>query len=1447
MKHSFRAALIAALALALTPAAYSQTDPRKYERGDWSAVNSWPLIGVHAVLMPDGRVLTYGTDGTGKQTGKFIYDIWNPALGVGAESHSTLPNTTITDLFCGSQLVLPQGGQVLLAGGDNWTGTGTTNTGNNNTNLLAIGADTLTPGNNMNRARWYSSSTALLNGEIYIQGGSGGTDFPEVRQLNGTFRLLTGAGTGSLQFMYPRNFIGPDGLVFGFDSNGRMFRVNPAGTGSISLLSQLAADYRSSSGSAAMFRPGRIITFGGASNKAIVIDITAGGAPVLTPTGAMSSRRDLVNAAILPDGKVLATGGSETWNQLVNVNNIAEIWDPATGVWTQGAAGALARLYHSHSVLLPDATVMVGGGGAPGPLNNRNMEIYSPPYLFDGTNNLAPRPSITSVQGTLDIGETFDVSFADAADVSRVTLIKTSSVTHSWNMDQRFNELVFARHGNVLSVQAPTRAADAPPGFYMLFLLDQAGVPSVARILKVNVASNPNPAVTPVLTAPGNQTGTQGLPTSLALSATDPNGDVLGYAAAGLPPGLSIDGASGVISGTPTAPGDYDVIVAVSDGFNSTTAGFVWSIGGVDPLVLDPLPPSASQQSGSAVTFTATSQFGINTRYRWNFGDGTPTTEWSSSASATHQFAGPGVYYVTVTVTDDRGIEHTQTIVQTIHLAATARAAVASSNIAYETPAVGGSRIWVVNADNNSVSAFDAATYAKITEITVGSQPRAIAVAPNGNLWVTNRGNWSVSVIDPASLSVIRTITLARASQPYGIAFAPGSNLAYIALGATGNLVRYDATAYSNQGTLAVGQHARHVSVSGDGSRVYVSRFITPPQPGESTAVVGGTVGDVPVGGEVVVASTVPYLVERTIALRHSDLEDFENQGSGVPNYLGPTTISPDGTQAWVPSKQDNIGRGMLRSGEQLDFQNTVRAISSRIDLTTQLEDYGSRVDHDDSSLATAAVYDRHGVYLFVALETSQEVAVLDAHGGYERFRFDAGRAPQGLALSADGRTLYVNNFMDRTIGVFDLSPLVDEGRSEVAPQAVLNAVATEALSAQVLRGKQLFYDARDPRLSRDRYMSCATCHNDGESDGRVWDLTGFGEGLRNTIALRGRASMGHGFLHWTANFDELQDFEGQIRGLGGGTGLMADADYFAGTRSQTLGDPKAGVSADLDALAAYVQSLNTFAESPFRSGTSLTPEAAAGKLVFQNSGCVSCHAGPGFTGSGAATLVDVGTIKPTSGQRLNGPLTGLDIPTLRDVWATAPYLHDGSAPTLRDAISAHAGVTVSGVDLDNLAEYVRQIGSREGTPSLGTGLGTGLRGEYFANKTLSGSPVLVRIEAVNFGWGSGSPDASVPKDLFSVRWTGYIEAPTTGTYAFQTVSDDGVRLWVNGVLLNNDWTDHGAKTTTTVTLNLQGGLRVPVTMEYYENKGQAVARLRWRVPTTTSFVAIPANRLYDN
>jgi large repetitive protein len=939
----------------------------------------------------------------------------------------------------------------------------------------------------------------------------------------------------------------------------------------------------------------------------------------------------------------------------------------------------------------------------------------------------------------------------------------------------------------------------------------------------------------PLLNTPAAQSSTQGQAVSLALQASDADGDALTFSATGLPSGMAIGSGNGLISGTPSAAGNYTVNAAVQDGRGgSASATFAWTVLAA-PTVISPVaaPPVAA---GNDINYNA-SATGSGLEYAWDFGDGTPQTAFSTAPAITHRYTNPGLYTVTLSVRAADGRVTSTSFVQAITSAPPAAWPAASSNIVLEPRSGANARLWVVNQDNDSVSVFDAVTNAKQAEIGVGAGPRTLALA-GGNVWVVNRDAASVSVVSTSTLAATQTIALPRASMPYGIAFSPADGAAWIALEGTGQLLRLTGSGVVT-GSVAVGANPRQVSISGDGARVLVSRFITPALPGEGTAVVQ-TSGR---GGEVVIVNAGTLTVTATAVLQHSERADNTLQGRGVPNYLGAAVISPDGASAWVPSKQDNIKRGTLRDGSNLDFQNTVRAISSRIDLASLAEDQAARVDHDNSSVASAAAFHPSGAYLFVALETSRQVAVLDPVDKREVMRFDAGRAPQGLVVSADGLRLYVSNFMDRSVTVHDLTRLVQFGEFIVPSPVTLAAAATERLMAQVLQGKRLFYDARDPRLARDGYMSCATCHRDGGSDGRTWDLTGLGEGLRNTVSLRGRAAMGHGPLHWSGNFDELQDFEGQIRALAQGSGLMTDAQFNTGTRSQPLGDRKAGVSADLDALAAYVSSLAAFEPSPRRNADgTLTADAVAGRGVFAAQ-CAVCHGGSAFTNSTLGSLPNIGTVKASSGMRLGAALTGIDTPTLRDAWQTAPYLHDGSAPTLAEAIAAHNNVTLNATQLAQVAAFVAQIGSEE--PAVASTANGGLVGNYFNNLTLAGTPALVRTEAVNFDWGSGSPGAGIGVNNFSARWSGSVLAASSGSFRFRTRSDDGVRLWVNNVQVINNWTDHSPTNNTSGVINLVAGQRYEIRLEYYERGGGAVMQLLWLRPGTSTYVAIPAASLY--
>ncbi|MFN7928225.1 MAG: discoidin domain-containing protein [Blastocatellia bacterium] len=810
-----------------------------------------------------------------------------------------------------------------------------------------------------------------------------------------------------------------------------------------------------------------------------------------------------------------------------------------------------------------------------------------------------------------------------------------------------------------------------------------------------SVTTKPNQ--NPVLGTLASLTNAVGETANVTITATDPDGEALTFTATSLPPGLSLNASTGAITGTFTIAGAYNVTIRATDPRGgSASSSFLWTV--TPPaLSLNPIT-SSPKPVNTAITYTANVTNGVNPRFKWLFGDGTAETAYSTSATISHAFAQPGLYVVKVTATDDRGVEKSTMFSQATHLPVTTNRPTVSMNIAYETRAAGNPRLWVVNQDNDSVSVFDAVTNAKLNEIAVGNAPRSVAVAPNGRIWVTNKGAATISVLDPATLAIVQTIPLPYASQPFGLAFAPTGGAAYVTLEAAGKLYKLDAATGAVTGALNVGANVRHLSISANGANVYVSRFISPRVPSEETAAPNVNNG----GGEIIVVNATSLAIAQTIRLRHSDKFDTENAGRGLPNYLGPAILSPDGVNAWVPSKQDNILRGSLRDGRNLTFESTVRSITSAINLTTNTEDYAARIDHNNGGLASTGVFDRTGNYLFVALESSREIAVLEGYGKRELFRVDVGRAPQGVALSADGGKLFVSNFMDRTVSVLDVSKIINEGATAAPTLATLNSVATEKLTAQVLRGKQFFYDAKDTRLARDAYISCASCHNDGGQDGRVWDLTGFGEGLRNTIALRGRTGA-QGFLHWSANFDEVQDFEGQIRNLSGGTGLMPDAQFNTGTRNQPLGDRKTGVSADLDALAAYVASLNTFAPSPNRNNDgTLTAEAVAGKEIFRTQNCAQCHSGTAFTEALTGTLRNIGTLKPASGTRLGAALLGIDTPTLRDVWFTAPYLHDGSAETLEAAVRAHNNVTINDTDLTKLVAYLKQIGSEEPTaPTL--------------------------------------------------------------------------------------------------------------------------------------------------
>lgn len=688
---------------------------------------------------------------------------------------------------------------------------------------------------------------------------------------------------------------------------------------------------------------------------------------------------------------------------------------------------------------------------------------------------------------------------------------------------------------------------------------------------------------------------------------------------------------------------------------------------------------------GNDVAFTPRSEARDQTTYAWDFGDGSSMTGFGPLATVKHRYKKPGRYQVILHARRG-GQRAAAQISQLVYQKGTVRPPAYSATVAYDAH---NNRVWNVNPDNGTVTVADAGDLKLIQTLPVGPHPRTVCLS-NGIVAVAEQDKSILTLFDAQTLKQLKTVALGNSSQPYGVVLSPDAQTAWVSSQALGVVYQVNCTAGKVDRVLQVasGKPLRGLALSGDGKTLLVTRFKSADEQAEVYSIDLGS-------GRI---TSIPLAVDQG--------PDTEDAGRGVPNYLSQVVISPDGSHAWVPSKKDNILRGKARDGKALTFENSVRTIVSKIDLSTGKEVLGHRHDFNDKDMANAAVYSPRGDILFVACQGSNSVEVIDAYSGEHLTSIlDVGSAPQGLALNPKG-VLYVHNFLSRSVVSYDVADILALGSGVADLLHQVSTVQSDKLSPTVLLGKRLFYHAGDPRMSRDGYMSCASCHLDGDQDGRVWDFTDRGEGLRNTISLLGKAGEKHGRLHWSANFDEVQDFEHDIRGAFGGEGFIDKAqspkEFFA--KWHPLGFPKAGASRDLDAMASYVRSLNVTPNSPYRNADgSLSESGERGRKIFQTLDCNSCHGGDDFTDSPGHVVHDVGTLGKSSGRRLGGNLLGIDTPSLKGVWATAPYLHDGSAATLREVLvdknkeGKHGDIkSLKADELDDLLAYLRQIDDRE-------------------------------------------------------------------------------------------------------------------------------------------------------
>lgn len=241
-----------------------------------------------------------------------------------------------------------------------------------------------------------------------------------------------------------------------------------------------------------MYLPGKILKSGTATDldkgsfpsapSTYVLDMSQV-SPAWRQTAPMAFPRSYHNLVLLPDGNVLVTGGGRTTDarDLTQAVYEMEIWSPVTETWTTVAAMQVPRLYHSTALLLPDGRVLVSGGGSFGGATDQlSAEIYSPPYLFKGA-----RPTISSVPTNIQYGTSFVVATPDASTIASVSLVRPGAVTHSFDQDQRFLPLGFQQNAGGLDVQAPANSNLAPPGYYMLFIINANGVPSTGAFVRL--------------------------------------------------------------------------------------------------------------------------------------------------------------------------------------------------------------------------------------------------------------------------------------------------------------------------------------------------------------------------------------------------------------------------------------------------------------------------------------------------------------------------------------------------------------------------------------------------------------------------------------------------------------------------------------------------------------------------------------------------------------------------------------------------------------------------------------------------------------------------------------------------------------------------------------------------------------------------------------------------
>jgi hypothetical protein len=574
------------------------------ESGSWTAPFPWTGVATHLNLLSTGKVLSFGE--------LVAPQVWDPETG----SFTSVPSPVL--LFCSGHSFLADG-RLLVSGGHLGT-----NRGFPDISLFSPATESWSRSTPMTRGRWYPTATTLGSGDVVMLAGRDQAAVPVLEPevwSGGAVRKLT---TAALELAYyPRAFLAPNGKVYVAGENGLTRYLDPTGTGSWTTGPTRRYGKRDY-GAAVMYDVGKILYVGGGrtTNTAEIIDLNSM-IPKWEWTGSMASPRRHLNATVLPTGDVLVTGGTSgtDFNDLTQPTRAAELWSPTTGIWTILASSTVIRGYHSSSILLPDGRVLhAGSGDKQGAPDQLNAELFSPPYLFNG-----PRPTITGAPTAIAYGDQFTITTPDAEEIAKASLIRLGSATHAFDMNQRFQWLSFAREAGALTVSAPTIPNRAPPGHYMLFILNGNGVPSMAKIVKLGSEGDPPPpppptpiGTTTTITGDGPDPSDPGVAITVSFSVSASSGTPTGPVQVTDQSGGACNGnaPSGSCSYTPVGTGSRNITATYQ-----ASSGFSTSSDTEEHTVTAPPPPPSS------VTLSVTGRTDATKQYM--------TLAWSTAAGTT--------------------------------------------------------------------------------------------------------------------------------------------------------------------------------------------------------------------------------------------------------------------------------------------------------------------------------------------------------------------------------------------------------------------------------------------------------------------------------------------------------------------------------------------------------------------------------------------------------------------------------------------------------------------------------------------------------------------------------------------------------------------------------------------------------------------------------------------